>query len=141
MRVYADTSFLVSLYIEDRHSRAADERLRSGASLWATPLHVAEWNHAIAQLVFRGHLAAAEAERVYRQFESDRGAGLWTTADLPEKAFDLCADLARRYGSKLGVRTLDSLHVACAVELGAEQFWTFDDRQRKLAKALGLTVH
>jgi len=57
---------------------------------------------------------------------------------MPENAFELCADLARRYGPKLGTRTLDSLHVATALELKAEQFWTFDQRQAKLAKAVGL---
>jgi len=57
---------------------------------------------------------------------------------MPEDAFELCADLARRYGPKLGVRTLDSLHVASALELKAERFWTFDERQAKLAKAVGL---
>lgn len=57
---------------------------------------------------------------------------------MPEHAFELCADLAHRYGPKLGVRTLDSLHVACALELNAERFWTFDERQAKLAKAVGL---
>jgi predicted nucleic acid-binding protein len=36
------------------------------------------------------------------------------------------------------VRTLDSLHVACALELKAERFWTFDDRQVRLAEAVGL---
>ena len=54
---------------------------------------------------------------------------------MPENAFELCTDLARRYGPKLGIRTLDSLHVACALELKAERFWTFDERQAKLAKA------
>ena len=34
--------------------------------------------------------------------------------------------------------TLDTLHVACALELGAERFWTFDARQAKLARAVGL---
>jgi predicted nucleic acid-binding protein len=48
------------------------------------------------------------------------------------------ADLARRYGPKLGMRTLDTLRVACALELKAERFWTFDERQAKLAKAGGL---
>ena len=57
---------------------------------------------------------------------------------MPENAFELCADLARRYGPKLGTGTLDSLHVACALELKAERFWTFDERQGKLAKAAGL---
>ena len=57
---------------------------------------------------------------------------------MPENAFELCADLAHRYGPKLGTSTLDSLHVACALELKAERFWTFDERQAKLAKAAGL---
>lgn len=59
-------------------------------------------------------------------------------AAIPENAFDLCADLARRHGAELGVRTLDSLHVACALELRADRFWTFDERQAKLARAEGL---
>jgi predicted nucleic acid-binding protein len=57
---------------------------------------------------------------------------------IPEDAFDLCAELARRYGPKLGVRTLDSLQVACTLELKADRFWTFDERQAKLAKSEGL---
>ena len=59
---------------------------------------------------------------------------------MPEDAFELCADLARRYGPKFGFRTLDTLHVACALELKAERFWTFDERQAKLAKAQGMKI-
>jgi predicted nucleic acid-binding protein len=65
-------------------------------------------------------------------------AGRWISLPMPENAFELCADLARRYGPKLGTRTLASLHVATALELKAEQFWTFDQRQAKWAKAVGL---
>ncbi len=54
------------------------------------------------------------------------------------RAWDTSIDLARRYGPTLGVRTLDSLHVACALELRADRFWTFDERQAKLAEAVGL---
>jgi predicted nucleic acid-binding protein len=138
LTVYADTSVFVSLYVADQHATAADQLVRSGASLWATPLHIAEWYHALAQLVFRGHISTAQADRTHREFEKDLTAGLWVGVGVPEGAFELCAGLARRYGPKLGVRTLDSLHVACALELQAEEFWTFDDRQRKLAKAAGL---
>ena len=80
----------------------------------------------------------SEAERVTREFEADRAAGLWLEAGMPENAFGLCAELGRRYGAKFGTRTLDTLHVACALELKAERFWTFDERQAKLAKAAGL---
>jgi hypothetical protein len=47
-------------------------------------------------------------------------------------------DLGRRHGHRFGVRTLDTCTVACALPLQAEQFWTFDERQAKLAKAVGL---
>jgi predicted nucleic acid-binding protein len=49
---------------------------------------------------------------------------------LPESAFELCA--------RLGVRSLDTLHVASALELRAEGFWTFDERQKRLARAVGV---
>jgi hypothetical protein len=35
--------------------------------------------------------------------------------------------------SGLGTRTLDILHLAAAIVLGADSFQTFDDRQKKLA--------
>ena len=85
-------------------------------------------------------MSPSEANGVRSDLEADLISGLWVQAVFPENALDLCADLARRYGSKLGVRTLDSLHVACALELKAERFWTFDDRQAKLAKAEGLKI-
>jgi len=49
----------------------------------------------------------------------------------------LC-DLGRRYAARLGNRTLDTLHVASALELKERSFWTFDERQAKLARAAGL---
>src|SRR5215831_18447527 len=65
---------------------------------------------------------------------------LWLGTGVPDNAFEVCGDLGRRYGPKLGVRTLDSLHVACALELKTQRFLTFDDRKRKLAKAAGLDL-
>jgi len=42
---------------------------------------------------------------------------------------------------KLGTRTADLLHVAAARELHADLLFTFDDQQRKLARAVGLAVN
>jgi hypothetical protein len=39
---------------------------------------------------------------------------------------------------KLAPRKLDDLHVVREVRLRAERFWTFDERQAKLAKAQGM---
>jgi predicted nucleic acid-binding protein len=137
LSVYADSSFVVSLYLTDVHSPDARHRVQGAPPLILTALHRAEWAHALGQHQFRGTLTAEAARRTNSQFVSDDAASLWREAPLPENAFALCADLARRYGPKLGTRTLDSLHVACALELKAERFWTFDERQAKLAKAVG----
>ena len=138
MSIYVDSSFLVSLYLSDRHSRAARQRIRSVPPLWFTPLHNSECAHAIGQHIFRGELSLSEAQRMNARREEHALARRWISVAMPEDAFELCAELARRYGPKFGFRTLDTLHVACALELKAERFWTVDERQAKLAKAVGL---
>jgi predicted nucleic acid-binding protein len=138
LSIYADTSFFVSLYLTDRHTPEAERRAASGPVLWLTPLHVVEWTHAVEQHVFRKKVSRSEADRLQERFRQHRTEGLWMEVALPDLAFELCAQLARRHGARLGVRTLDTLHVASALELKAERFWTFDERQVKLARAEGL---
>ncbi|HUO27472.1 MAG TPA: type II toxin-antitoxin system VapC family toxin [Candidatus Aquilonibacter sp.] len=138
MTVYVDTSFLVSLYLTDKHSDEARQRVRSASALWLTPLHWAEWFHAVAQHIFTGEITSGQAAQLYAGLGQDRTNGLWTEASLPDNAFDLCTQLALYHGPKIGTRTLDSLHVASAIELGSECFWTFDHRQAKLAETQGL---
>ena len=138
MTAYSDSSFVISLYLTDVHSPEARRRVRGTPPLILTPLHRAEWAHALGQHQFRGTLTAEQAQSARAQFASDEVANLWRAVALPENAFELCADLARRYGPKFGMRTLDTLHVACALELKAGRFWTFDERQGKLAKAAGM---
>jgi predicted nucleic acid-binding protein len=128
------------LYLTDVHSPEARRRVQGAPPVILTSLHRAEWAHALGQHQFRGTMSAEAARRANSQLVSDEAANLWREVPLPENAFELCADLARRYGAKLGIRTLDSLHVACALELRAERFWTFDERQGKLAKTVGLKI-
>jgi predicted nucleic acid-binding protein len=136
--IYADTSFFVSLYLPDRHSGEAERRMAAKPRIWFAPLHSAEWMHAIAQHVFRKEMSALEARRVQGELARDVGSGLWLNVNLPESVWETCAELARRHGPRLGMRTLDSLHVAAALELGAKAFWTFDERQARLATVAGL---
>lgn len=140
MSVYADTSFFVSLYLTDQHTSEAERRIASRPTLWMTPLHVAEWTHAVEQHVFRKAISRSEADRLLRTFQEHRARGLWQEVDLPDQALEICAQLGQQFGAKLGVRTLHTLHVAAALELKAERFWTFDQRQQKLASAVGLKI-
>jgi predicted nucleic acid-binding protein len=140
VNVYADSSFLVSVYVTDAHTLEALRRVSQGPRIWFTPFHEVEISNAIAQQVFRGQIAAERANQVYRDLSQDCAAAVWVVTGFPESAFSRGAALARRHVAQLGTRTLDSLHVAAALELKAERYWTFDERQAKLAKAAGLKV-
>lgn len=138
MSIYADTSFLLSLYLPDRHSAEAERRMASKPQVWLTPLHLAEWTHAVSQHVFRKEISALEAGHAHDELERDLGNSVWLGVDLPESVCETCRQLGRKHGPKLGLGTRDSLHVALALELGAKSFWTFDERQGKLAIVAGL---
>ena len=48
------------------------------------------------------------------------------------------AKLSRNFSADLGTRSLDVLHVSCAVELGLPNFLSFDEKQKALAAKVGL---
>jgi len=138
LSIYADSSFFVSLYVSDIHTPKVERRMLAAPILWLTPLHLAEFAHAIEQQVWRGSASRSEADRTMQVFKDDRLQGVWREIAMPERVFEVCEQLARQYAARLGTRTLDSLHVASALELRADEFWTFDERQKKLAAYTGL---
>jgi predicted nucleic acid-binding protein len=105
-----------------------------------SPFHRAELMNAIYQQVFRRQISSAEARVSASNFERDCENGILQSVDSPEGLFIDCVRIAKQRVATLGVRTLDSLHVAAALELKAERFWTFDQRQAKLAEAEGLVT-
>lgn len=96
--------------------------------------------NAFESRVFRKESSPAEVDAYFRAFEDDIGAGLLTRKAVPVNAYERAMLLARRHTRQLGARTLDILHVAIALELGVDVFFTFDRVQRRLARAAGLTV-
>ena len=140
MTTCTDSSFLVSFYIQDVHSIESIRRKTKSPSVVVTPLNRAELAHAIHQHAFRGELSQFACQRAWSEFQQDCAQGIWIPVALPELTWERSIDLAQRYGPTLGIRTLDSLHVACALELRAQRFWTFDERQARLAEAVGLST-
>ncbi len=54
---------------------------------------------------------------------------------------DVFDRLSYRHTAKHGFRTYDILHVASALLLGCDTFWSFDVKALKLAKLEGLTTN
>ncbi|HEY1254416.1 MAG TPA: type II toxin-antitoxin system VapC family toxin [Terracidiphilus sp.] len=141
MKIYADSSFLVSTCVYDAHTAETALRMANHPFVSITIFNRAEVANATHRYVYRGAITAADALSAWNHFEQDCANGIWTLVGLPERIWNTSIDLTRRHGPTLGVRTLDSLHVACALELKAERFWTFDDRQARLAEAVGLETN
>jgi predicted nucleic acid-binding protein len=141
LKVIVDSSLLVSLYVLDSNSPRAVQRMSAHPEVWLTPLNRSELAHAIQRHVFTGKFNELESRRAWKAFEEDCARGTWSVVSFPENVWRRTIDLAMRHASALGVRTLDSLHVACALELTAERFWTFDERQARLAEAVGLNTN
>ena len=73
------------------------------------------------------------------QTDLDTGALVMVTADWSD-VHRLAETLSQRHTIAGGHRSLDVLHVATALHLGAREFLTFDTNQRKLATAETLKV-
>jgi predicted nucleic acid-binding protein len=74
-------------------------------------------------------------------FSTDFAQGRLRQADiLWRAALDRASELSRKHTPTLGTRSLDVLHVACAMELKLRRFLTLDTRQQKLAKLARLRV-
>jgi predicted nucleic acid-binding protein len=138
LSVYADSSFLVSPYVQDAHKAEFLRRIAKRPAIWLTPFQKAEVASALSLHVFYQKLTPDAARRAWQEFQEDISAGVWVRTELPPGAWDSCIDLSRRFSPTLGARTVDSLHVACALALKSRKFWTFDERQAKLAMAVGL---
>jgi hypothetical protein len=138
--VYADSSFLFSVVLHDANTARAVGYLKLHATtLVFTPLQRFELRNAVRLAVWRGNCDSAAARRALGRLATDIASGnlAETTLDWTEvlaKADELSED----HTSSLGVRSLDLLHVAAAVTLGARTFITCDERQMMLARASGL---
>jgi predicted nucleic acid-binding protein len=91
--------------------------------------------------VFRREVTAAQAQSSLTDFEKDLRDGLFLLRGLPDPVFERARQLSRQTTAKLGTRAADVLHVAAALELGADYLYSFDQHQRKLAQTVRLKVN
>ena len=141
MIVYADTSFLFSLYVPDANASAALATMRRLKSpLLTTDFGEFEFGNALNLSIFRRQMLAADEQRILNLFASDVQAGVIHVVPLTSAIFHRARQLASAHTRTLGTRSLDVLHVASALALKASTFLTFDLRQRKLALSARLRV-
>jgi hypothetical protein len=91
--------------------------------------------------VFRKEVSPAQAQSSLREFENDLRDGIFQLRGMPDSFLERARQLSRQTTAKLGTRTADLLHLAAALELGADCLYTFGLHRRKLAQTLRLKLN
>ncbi|KAB2640270.1 MAG: type II toxin-antitoxin system VapC family toxin [Verrucomicrobia bacterium] len=139
--LYLDTSALLKLYILEQGSEAVQARVAAQdlpLPIWE--IQEAELTNALRLKVFWKEITPAQADTQIGLFEQRRRQGFY---HFPEIVRNNLMNTFRQLSvetPRLGCRTMDLFHVACAVEIGATEFLTFDRRQGSLAAHAGLRV-
>lgn len=140
--IFADTSFLFSLFGNDTHTAAAQSwARRARLPIIVSALNCYEIRNAFRFAAFRKVISQVDALGSLAAFETDLKSG-----NLELVSCDLVAilDEASRMSDLHtlagGHRSFDILHVATAKVLKATSFLTFDVNQRRLAAAVRLNV-
>ena len=139
---YFDTGVLLKLYLPEPRAAEAVAHVNDSTNVPPiTPLHELEMRSALRQKAGRGEITQPECDALLTQMETDLTSGVHERMALvwPD-VFVTAESLSTTHGVSTLCRSLDTLHVALAVELGATEFCTFDHRQSLMAAAAGLTV-
>ncbi len=148
MRVYADTNFLVRLFLKLREEEVATiagfarGELRPFPVTWLLRVELC---NAIELYVFRARsgarprVTAEIAGLAWAQFAEDLRRGKMCATNVSSSQLaDEAETLSLRHTLRHGFRTYDLLHVASALLLGCDTFWSFDGKASRLAKLEGL---
>lgn len=140
--IYADSSFIVSLYLRDANSAAACQAIKEypeGIALGR--IAGLEVKNAFRLALYRKWIRAIQEARLQALFDEDSDGGFLRSVPFAtDEIFSEAERLSRSHSKRSGNRSLDVLHVACARVLELQVFASFDARQRKLAESLGLQV-
>ena len=141
--IYCDTSFLLALYVERDSFYVQASRLAAKfkEAIPLTLLSELELVNGIHRSLAAKIIPTAEHDAIFRQIAEDEAHGILVRHAIHQaEHFVKARELSKRFTPGISSRSLDILHVAAALLLKANDFASFDDRQRVLAKRAGLKL-
>jgi predicted nucleic acid-binding protein len=145
---YPDTSFLCALYVRQSTSVAAISHYQGMKEpLCVSALLLGEFRQSVRFQIFRhskdstqGYPRKTGLEALATlQSNIDAGALLVIPAEWAD-VLSIAERISAKHTMAGGHRFVDILHVATALNMGANQFLSFDSNQRRLATSEGLIV-
>jgi uncharacterized protein len=127
--LYVDSSAILKRYVDERDSAAAVELAASDPVIATSRLTEVEVRRNLTRLLDGPALVASR-----RQFAADLDAFALINIDA------VVCNEASRIAEETLCRSLDAIHLACALRAGRATVLTFDIRQAAAARTIGLRV-
>ena len=140
---YCDSSFLAALYqpTDVFHPHACEVASAFTSSIPYTLLNELELLNTLSRCLGNRSLDQAAHDSILRVIDADTADGLLEKTSLNQiKVYEKAREISKKHTPALACRSLDILHVAAALILGARNFASLDLRQRKLAEAVKLKL-
>ena len=135
--IYADTSLLLPCYVPEEQSIQAQRIIETADGIAVSDLTIVEFYVGLARKVRTGTLNVVQMEESRSFFDAHLSQGLYRRVALSSD--HVAAVRAFCVESKIPLRTLDALHLAAALDLGAVVA-TFDRRLAEASREHGLEV-
>ncbi len=128
------------MFVKEPRSEEAIERLTDlKANLHVGWFSAFEFRNTIRALRFREVLRDEQVAAVLDSFDWWRNEGLLGVAQVSTARLAARAEnLSRATTPQMGARGMDLLHIAFAIESSATVFLTYDERQARVARSVGL---
>ena len=136
---YFDTGVLLKLYLAELRAADAVKFVNSsGNKPPFTELHRLEMRSALRQKKGRGDITMAECQTLLADLQKDVSQGVFQSHSVSwPDVFVRAEALSASHGAATLCRSLDTLHVALAMEMGVTEFCTFVGtriKQQKIKK-------
>ncbi len=128
MSVYLDTSALVKRYVQEAESILTNDFLKENEYPVTSALTIVEVARVIGRYSSVMEMTMAQA---LLKHDLTKIAVVALTTSVLESAANIAA--------KTQLRSLDSIHLACAIEASCTHIVTFDRMQARVAESLGIT--
>jgi len=128
--VYVDTSVIVKLYVKEAYSKEAADWIRANnEAIPKTIFHELEFTNAIMLKRFRNEMSDKEVGIVFQRFNKHEKESIFFSPRINwSDTLTRSLELSKNHTKTNGSRSLDVIHVASALSIDANRFFTFDEK-------------
>lgn len=132
---YLDTSLLGSYYCPEPLSEIVTQAITTVEDPVISPMVELELYSLVSLKVRMHELTRAAGQKALAQFRAHLGGGLYGMVEIGSQHYEIARTWLAGFSTSL--RTVDGLHLACAV-VGGQPLWTSDKALAQAARALGV---